>query len=356
MAGTNRTNNLNDAPVLEYKQLPWGDLIYGTKEQLQGIGIAAGMAFPGEPDGPKKSLRVTDPRGLTAKVEASTRKGEGLFSASVSFPGRDRPEHGHVTDFAPGVSKSEAPWGDVFTGTAESLSSAGLVRRDQLPGQPGMRKVTVTILADGSLPKGSPTANCREADEPGAIRISRKTKTLYEVCIHVSDEEEQRRRDEYSRAEREWENRMMSLPRPAPLCRPSQERKEIQAAKSLVASWPKSSAAFRERAVGRVDTMLQFVEAHCTDGMPGAYPGEQYGGYRFDNATIARVYALSDELLEIVKAGGVVLDIELRKRQTPACIAEEVLASDADHADNPIQYGGNVVQFRKPGTRGPKPL
>ncbi|KVW93329.1 hypothetical protein ABW22_14440 [Thiobacillus denitrificans] len=171
----------------------------------------------------------------------------------------------------------------------------------------------------------------------------------------MSDEEEQRRRDERSRADREWEARMMSLPRPAPLCCTSQERKEIETAKALVASWPKSAAAFRERAAGRVDTLLQFVKAHCTDGMPGAWAGEQYGGYRFDDATVARVNALSDELLEIVKAGGVVLDIELRKKQTPACIAEEVPESDA-YAESPIQYGGNVVPFRKPCHLGPKPL
>lgn len=346
MAGTNRTNNLNDAPVLEYKQRPWGDIIYGTKEQLQGIGIAAGMAFPGEPSGPKRILRVTDPRGLTAKVEASTWRGEGIFSASISFPGRARPEHGYVTDFAPGVSKLEAARGDVFTGTAESLSSAGLVRRDQLPGQPGMRKVTVTILADGSLPKGSPTANCPEADEPGAIRISRKTKTLYEVCIRVSDEEEQRRRDEHSRADREWEARMMSLPRPAPLCRPGQERKEIEAAKKLVASWHKSSAAFRESATDVADFLFGMLEGKLFDG--------ESGGWRYNDATTHKIERLVNQIIGLIKTGTIVEDIALKEKHTPACIAEEVLASDAAHADN--QYGGNVVPFRKPCRLGSKPL
>ncbi|MBT9567814.1 MAG: hypothetical protein IV085_05895 [Thiobacillus sp.] len=342
MAGINRTNNLNDAPVLEYNQHAWGDLIYGTKEQLQRIGIAAGMAFPGEPNGPKRVLRVTDPRGLTAKVEASTWRGEGIFNASISFPGRDRPEHGHVTDFAPGVSREESLWGDVFTGTAESLSAAGLVRRDQLPGQPGMRKTTVTILADGSLPQGAPTANCPEAHEPGARRISRKSKTLYEVCVRVSDEEEERRREENSRADREWEARMMSLPRPAPLCRTSQELKEIETAKSLVASWPKSPADFRESVRGGADMVLMMLENTLLDGV--------HGGYRYNDATARKIKALVGQLRGLVEGGGIEKDLELMKQQIPACISDSALADDASQATEKAksspQYGGNVVPFR----------
>lgn len=323
--------NLRPPSVLEYNQLIWGDLIYGTKEQLQRIGIAAGMAFPGEPNGPKRSLRVTDPRGLTAKVEASGHMGEGIFSASISFPGRDRPEYGRVTDFAPGVSKHETPWGDIFTGTAESLSTAGLIRRDQLPGQPGMRKVTVTILADGSLPKGSPTAKCREADEPGAIIISRKSKALYEVCVRVSDEEAQRRRDEHSRAEREWENRMMALPRPAPLGRTSQEHKEIEAAKNLVASWYKSSTAFRESANATADFCLGMLEAKLFDG--------ENGGWRYNDATTHKIERLIDQIIGLIKTEAIVEDIALKEKHTPACIADKPLAARA-------QYAGNVVPFR----------
>lgn len=331
--------NLRPPSVLEYNQLPWGDLIYGTKEQLQGIGIAAGMAFPGEPNGPKRSLRATDPRGLKARVEAANYRGDGIFYASISFPGRDRPEY--ITDFADGVTKQEYPWGDAFTGTAESLSSAGLVRRDQLPGQPGMRKVTVTILADGSFPEGAATAN-RRGREPGAIRISRKSKTLYEVCTHVSDEEEQRRSDEHSRAEREWNNRMMALPRPAPLCRTSQERKEIEAAKALIASWPKSPADFRESVRGHTDMVLMILEDTLLDGV--------HGGYRYNDATARKIKALAGQLRGLIEGGGIEKDLELRKQQIPACISDSVLADDASHASEKAksipQYGGNVVPFR----------
>ncbi|MBW8458638.1 MAG: hypothetical protein K0M58_09380 [Thiobacillus sp.] len=319
--------NLRPPSVLEYTQHPWGDLIYGTKEQLQSIGIAAGMAFPGEPNGPKRSLRVTDPRGLTAKVERSYE--DAIFSVRIPFPGRDRPSF--ATVFAPGVKKEEFPWGDSYTGTALSLVAAGLVRHGQFPGQLGMRKTIVTILPDGSLPKGAPTAHCPEAREPGAISIYKKSKTTFEVHAILPNAEQERRRDEHSRAEREWENRMMSLPRPAPLCRPSQGRKEIEAAKKLVASWHKSPAAFRESANNSSDIILGMLEGKLLDG--------ESGGWRYDDATAHKIERLVDQIIGLIKTGAIVEDIALKEKHTPACIAGELLVART-------QYGGNVVPFR----------
>ena len=62
--------NLIDQTGFSYEQLPWGDLIYGTKPQIQNIGIAVEMAFPGEPGGPKRLLRVLDPRGSVVLIHA----------------------------------------------------------------------------------------------------------------------------------------------------------------------------------------------------------------------------------------------------------------------------------------------
>lgn len=258
------------------------------------------------------------------------------------FPAIEIPEDAEVSEYRVSFSLKTAG-GDVGVtldrgfvrcfGTPDALVAAGIVLLDWIP--VGRRSQCVAFTESGLQ-----------------VRIGGRgrPKGLY---MHVSDY-----LCEAGKYQAGW-----SLPRNSRLMAEAdrlllreKREKEIRSAKKLVASWPKSSAAFRERAVGRVDTLLQFVEAHCTDGMPGAYPGEQYGGYRFDDATIARVYALSDELLGIVEAGGIVLDIELRKKQTPACIAEEVLAPDAAPADNPIQYGGNVVPFRKPCNSGPKPL
>lgn len=214
-----------------------------------------------------------------------------------------------------GVKIEQYSWGHYARGTREALIQHGITRDGPFPGDPGEKKTT-----------------CNAVDPLGReIRILRASKTTFAVFRDLSEEEE------------------------AFLAQKQRREKEIQAARTLVDSWPKSPREFRDRASNWIKNHLNFVEAHCTDGLPTALPG--YGGYRFDDATIARVYELSDELLGIVEAGGVVLDADQRKRQTPACIAGEVLASDAAHADDHILHGGNVIPFRKLCcSLGPKPL
>lgn len=200
-------------PGFEYNQQLWGDLIYGTKEQLQRIGIAVGMAFPGETDGPKKGLKTTDHRGFPVCIGDSNYKGDGIYSALIHFPGRDQPPHDHWIDFAPGVRKNMGYWCDEFVGTATALNNAGLVRLDQLPGQPGMRKIRVTIFPDGTLPIGPKTVS----KEPGAKRIERASRSTYMVSVFAPLDEVQRRDNERHRKNSEWEDRMREMPRPAPL-------------------------------------------------------------------------------------------------------------------------------------------
>lgn len=336
MAEADRISNQHDMPVRAYEQHLWGDLIYGTKEQLQSIGIAVGMAFPGEPGGPKRALRVKDPRGLTAKVEDSGYLGEGIFSVRIPFPGRDKPAYTSSTSvFAPGVKKEELPWYDSYTGTALALVAAGLVRHDRLPGRPGMRKTKVTILPDGSLPTGAPTANCPAAREPGAVSIYKKSKTAFSVHVIVTHGEEERRLEEHSRAEREWEARMKSLPRPEPLCCTSAKRQEIRAAEELMASWHKSSYAFRESALDSADLVLGMLEAKLLDGVNG--------GWRFNDDTARKIEHSIDQLIRLVRTGAIVMDQALRDKYTPACIFETVKAVGESAF---AQYGGNVLPFR----------
>ena len=51
---------------IEYSQCDLGDCISGTKEQLQGIGLGVGCAFPGEP-GAKRELK-TQPNAFFATM------------------------------------------------------------------------------------------------------------------------------------------------------------------------------------------------------------------------------------------------------------------------------------------------
>lgn len=209
-------DNTSQVPALVYNQCPWGDLIYGTKEQLQGLGLAVGLAFPGEEGGPNRQLTVTDSRGFKCRINNDSYFGDGFFSASIPLPGREQPEEEWVT-VASGVRMKKSNHTDDYVGTADALATAGLLRLDQLPGQPGMRKVSVTIFPDGSIPKGCPTANSSEARAPGAKLIRRASTTTYEVSVRIDKREYLRRDNAYMRRRDEWEARMMAMPRPAPL-------------------------------------------------------------------------------------------------------------------------------------------
>jgi hypothetical protein len=201
---------------LEYNQLPWGDLIYGTKDQLRSLGVAVDTAFPGEEGEHRRRIAVTDPRGFKCHIEKCDYREEGVFCASIPLPGREQPEQ-PLESFAPGVLRQENTWTDDYVGTADALAAAGLILLEQLPGQPGMRKVIVTILPDGSLPKGRSSAKFHEDKEPGTKQITRASKTTFRVAVFVEADEKLRRYDVYARVRREWEGRMRLMPRPAPL-------------------------------------------------------------------------------------------------------------------------------------------
>lgn len=50
-----------------------------------------------------------------------------------------------------GVVHVETRWADKYTGSIEAVIAAGLVSRDRVPGAPGMNKVVVRLLPDGSV-------------------------------------------------------------------------------------------------------------------------------------------------------------------------------------------------------------
>lgn len=111
---------------------------------------------------------------------------------------------------------TEIGWCDEYIGTVVALAAAGLVRLDQMPGQPGMRKMRVTILPDGTPQEGA-TSNHSTARDSGAKVIERASKAEYLVRVGIPDDEKQRRSERVQGAKRQWEARMLALPRPAPL-------------------------------------------------------------------------------------------------------------------------------------------
>ena len=92
---------------------------------------------------------------------------------------------------------SHGLYSDGYFGTPEALAAAGLLRLEQLPGRPGMRKTVVTVLSDGTPAAGNLNANCKEARLPGAKRImwasKSKSKRLARISVNVSTDEAARR-------------------------------------------------------------------------------------------------------------------------------------------------------------------
>jgi hypothetical protein len=204
----------NVCEVSDYTQLFWGEMIVGTKVQLQALGLGVGKAYPGEPGAAKRSMHVFDPRGLRAQIQVD---GPDTFRVSISYPWLPERPRVIAVEYAPDVLKREETYGDLFVGSRAALVQASLVPGDCFPGDPGMRKCKVTINPDGSLPKGAATAYNALAYKPGAKQISRAPAGRFEVLVNIDGAERDRRRQLESQMQREWETSAAGIPRPSPL-------------------------------------------------------------------------------------------------------------------------------------------
>lgn len=203
---------------LRYRQCEWGDLVEGSKEQLQALGIGLGASFPGEPGAPKREVKTYDARGFSVKISHRYCE-DGVFCAFIRFP--DWPEQPDMSEAVhhvhPGIQTRKGTWFDEHLGTAEDLVSAGLIRLDLLPGAAGMRKTRVSVRADGSAVLGPPTANCKDSRKPGASLIERASKSTFRVRVILAEDEKARRLAAEIAARRQWEQTVRALPRPARL-------------------------------------------------------------------------------------------------------------------------------------------
>lgn len=205
---------VKSAPGLRYDRLHWGEVLRGTKAQIQALGIASDRGFPGEPGAPKRAMTVFDPRGLRAQI---TRELDGSFGVSITYPDVPPKPEPIAVSYAPGVTLRREAHGDVYTGTREALIAANVVPAGCFPGDPGMRKVRVTINPDGSLPQGGVTGYNRLAYEPGARCIERAGGGMFECLVKVTRGESDQRRA----IEQEiWEAHVAlatRIPKPRPL-------------------------------------------------------------------------------------------------------------------------------------------
>lgn len=201
---------------LHYDQHPWGDLLYGSKKQLQAIGIGRDVDYPGEGEVMRRQITVLDPRGFKARIEHAS---EDRFWVSIPLPGRERPTLARSV-FASGVTLQTHAGGDEYTGSAGALIAAGLVRPDQMPGQPGLQKTQSSVGVDGNTIHKSSRDASVERSQVGVKRIRKISATRFTVTVRISEVEHERRYAIARAAEEDWLQRMEALPRPAPLVLP----------------------------------------------------------------------------------------------------------------------------------------
>jgi len=270
----------------EYHERCWGDVIYGTKDVLQSMGVGVGLAFPGEAGGPKRELNTTDPRGFECRITVSHHQGAGVYCASIRFPDREPPNLlGGWKHFASGVQRKANYWTDDFVGTADDLISAGLVPQGYFPGCPGMRKVTVTILPDGSIPNGAPTSKHPDSRKPGAKSVTRMPGMKFCVSLYIDKELGELRSQAVKEARDEWERKMVALPRPPRIDgKPTQPL--IGAKQSVqpltIADWKNSQMVF-------FDVLRAKVEDH-------PWLDELNSHFKYDAASRMKILAKLNEL------------------------------------------------------------
>ncbi len=159
MAESHGTQEHQTQTFRHCKSFYWEHL-EGTKEEIQAAGFGVGKLFPGEPGANKRRLSLGKVNGF-AHVSVSKKRSyersngvctdTGLFEVYAHYIKREQPDSRTMkTDFAPGVTRHEDLWHDVYIGSPDALIKAGLVLPDQLPGTANTGKVRTTFLPDGT--------------------------------------------------------------------------------------------------------------------------------------------------------------------------------------------------------------
>jgi hypothetical protein len=308
----------NDGP-LRYEEYWWGECISGKKEQLQAMGIAAGLAFPGEAGGPKRTLSTVDPRGFPTKVQKAD---AGRFTADINFQGGNRPK-AIATAYAQGVVKTGCIWSDNYTGTAVALVAAGLARIEHLPGQPGcLRKCVSTVFADGTVPSGAKTANHANSRLPGAKYITRISRLKYQVNVQISREEGECRRDAQILMDAAFRSKLNALPRPPRLAAPAglcvdrsgspeltedQRASDIANVRSMLEQVPESRNEFLQAYVWNLREWMGHVWTDVGAGMDAH-------GYAIDADSLSAIKMSFDAVAEAVMQAQVVFNAAKHQR------------------------------------------
>lgn len=207
MSEHNRQKEIARTPrslAYTYHEYLWGDLISGSKNALQRLGIGVGLAFPGEKGG-RKIIQTTDPRGFPCEISRSITTLSGFaYDARIQHPGREYSCLDSIEIF-PGVTLEETTHYDIWRGSRESLVAGGFVLPGQFPGDPGVGKSVVRIRPNSAVGINYP------AHRSGVIRKVRADEFL--VFTVVSEAESAVRISWERWRLAEYEARMVLLPR-----------------------------------------------------------------------------------------------------------------------------------------------
>lgn len=202
-------------------------------------------------------------------------------------------------------------WCDTYTGTADALIEAGLVRADQLPGLPGVNKTMRTFAPDGrEARKGQ---NFRRF--PGARRIVKRGQR-FAVQVTVGPDEQARRRERYEKSlevkQQRWKFERAS-----------------EKAQQHIDSLPKSHEAYRDDQA----TYLGWLEGAAEAVLSTS------GGFSFDADTADNVRVLVGAIRQAIAEGRT----QFRQADLDAQVAEihaKARSADPDFARFLGRLGG----------------
>lgn len=207
----------------------------------------------------------------------------------------------HNYNPAQGIGIIRHTWGSITTGTRAALIEQGFAQ-EPFPGDPGANKMSMRSVD----PKGR------------RIRIKRKSGGRFEIWRDWGADEERER----------LEAKRQAI-----------EARDRHEAEKLVAGWPKSGSAYRERTVEFGDILLNVLERTISSGARG--------GYRYDDDAQLRFRILADQVRGLIESGTVVFDRQQREQATPEPLRGILPQVDAARRDKAFQEWLNTQGIEK---------
>jgi hypothetical protein len=191
-----------------------GDLIIGTKAELQALGIAADQSFPGEEGAPRKVLWATDPRGLKTRIAFA---GDERYLVEIKLPERVAMQPRSLVSHAlpNGLVWEKCRYSDVYRASLDILISSGVLPESCIEHLSTPERGKLWVLPDGQIFRHK--ARTFRRPPVGAKGVKKIANSIYEVEIEVGRAEWDAREEPWGALVMECEAKYERMPRPAPL-------------------------------------------------------------------------------------------------------------------------------------------